>query len=256
MTRVLITGASQGVGRATAIELIRRGHEVVATARNADALADLGAALTIEMDVTDQKSVDAAILRSGSIDALVSNAGQTVRGPVETTPLSEFERMFQLNTMGALRVTKALLPQMRERRAGRLLYVSSILGRIAVQGGGAYAASKWGLEAIAETIALETRPFNIAVSLLEPGRISTVGPNSAPSYLEIDGPYAPPAVEPSATRIDDVISAAEVAYAIADTLESDQPPLRVPVGVAATFGLADRSAAGESEMFEWEVRLL
>jgi short-subunit dehydrogenase len=255
MSRLLITGASQGVGRATAKELIARGHEVVATARDASTLEDLGAAAALALDVLDQASVDDAIAGAGQLDGLVLNAGQTLRGAVETTPLSEYERMFQLNTIGALRVTQAVLPGLRERGAGRIVFVSSIVGRLVLPFGSAYAASKWALEAIAEGLALETAKFGIHVSLLEPGRISTAGPQNATTYLSDSGPYAQPSAAPGGAPAADVITAEEVASAIADALEAEDPLLRIPVGAAATLGLADRRAAPDDRPFVWTPRV-
>jgi NADP-dependent 3-hydroxy acid dehydrogenase YdfG len=120
MARVL-TGTSRGIGRATAIGLATRGHSVIATARRPETLADLPAIQRLALDVTDQASVDAAIAAAGEIDVLVSHAGATVRGTIEHTPLSEFERLYRLNTLGALRVTQAVLPAMRQRGSGKIV---------------------------------------------------------------------------------------------------------------------------------------
>jgi NADP-dependent 3-hydroxy acid dehydrogenase YdfG len=254
MARVLISGASQGLGRATAQELIRRGHDVIATARNVDTLADLDAVERLRLDVTDQASVDAAVKAAGRVDAFISNAGQTMRGSVESMPIDEVQRLFELNTLGALRVTQAVLPQMRERGAGRIIYVSSILGRIAIPMVSAYAASKWALEAIAESLAIEARPFGVFVSLLEPGRLLTTGPESAANFIGADDPYAA-ALAGRAGAVDDAITAEEAATVIVDALEAESPALRVPVGAAATFGLVDWRAAPTGEPFVWQPRV-
>ncbi len=119
MSSVLITGASRGIGRAIAITLAGRGHRVIATARRPETLADLPVDQRLPLDVTIQESVEAAIADAGDIDVLVSNAGETVRAPLESVPLTEVERLFQLNTLGALRVAQGVLPAMRERGAGR-----------------------------------------------------------------------------------------------------------------------------------------
>ncbi|TQS41163.1 SDR family oxidoreductase [Cryptosporangium phraense] len=241
MATVLITGASQGIGRAAAVELARRGHRVVATARNADDLAGLDVAQRLRLDVTDPASVEQAVASAGPVDVLVSNAGQTMRGPVERTPVAEIGRLFDLNALGAIRVTQAVLPGMRERGTGRLVYVSSVLGRLTVPLIGAYAASKWGLEALVETLAAEVRRFGVDAVLLEPGAVSSDGPAAAPVYLTDDDVYQPLAREVAGAR-SAPIPPAEVAEAIADVVDLPAPvPLRVPVGDAARAAL---SAAG------------
>ena len=166
MARVLITGASRGIGREAVEELTARGHEVIATARDPSSLEDMPAAVWLQLDVTDESSVQAAIEAAGPIDVLVSNAGATMRAPMETVPLAEVEQLFNINTFGALRVAQAVLPGMRQSRFGKLIFVSSIQGRVAIPLIGPYAASKWALEAIAETLAIEVRHFGISVSVL------------------------------------------------------------------------------------------
>jgi nucleoside-diphosphate-sugar epimerase len=141
MARVLITGTSSGIGRAAAAELAARGHDVIATARRPEALAGMPVAQALRLDVTDHASVDAAVTAAGPLDAVVLNAGETIRGSVEATPLSEYQRLLDLNFLGALRVAKAVLPGFRQRRAGRIVVVSSILGRLAIPMISGYAAA-------------------------------------------------------------------------------------------------------------------
>jgi NADP-dependent 3-hydroxy acid dehydrogenase YdfG len=132
MSSVLITGASQGIGRATAAELSRRGHHVIATARKLEDLDGLDVAARLWLDVTDQASIDAAFAEAGEVDALISNAGVAFSASVESLPPEDLERIFAVNTSGTLRVTQAVLPAMRERGAGHIVYVSSLLGRVAL----------------------------------------------------------------------------------------------------------------------------
>jgi len=241
MVRVLVTGASKGIGRATVQELAARGHRVAATARNAQTLDDLPADIRLSLDVTDQASVDRAVAAAGPVDVLISNAGETARGPVETTPVAEVNHLFQLNTLGALRVTQAVLPRMRARGGGRLLFVSSILGRLTIPLSGAYAASKWALEAIAETLAVEAGHFGIKVAVLEPGGVSSGALDRPRTYLADNDPYQPLAAQLAGVR-GNLITVQEVAAAIADTVEHPDPPFRIPVGAPAEKVLAARSA--------------
>jgi NAD(P)-dependent dehydrogenase (short-subunit alcohol dehydrogenase family) len=241
MARVLVTGASKGIGRATVQELAARGHRVAATACNAQTLDDLPADIRLSLDVTDQASVDRAVAAAGPVDVLISNAGETARGPVETTPVAEVNHLFQLNTLGALRVTQAVLPRMRARGGGRLLFVSSILGRLTIPLSGAYAASKWALEAIAETLAVEAGHFGIKVAVLEPGGVSSGALDRPRTYLADNDPYRPLAAQLAGVR-GNLITVQEVAAAIADTVEHPDPPFRIPVGAPAEKVLAARSA--------------
>lgn len=252
MTSVLISGASRGIGRATAIELAARGHRVVATARRTEDLDDLPVDQRLRLDVTDQGSVDEAVSAAGEIDVLVSNAGATVRGPLENVPVSEVEALFQLNTFGALRLVQGLLPAMRERGAGRLVFVSSIQGRLVVPIIGPYAASKWALEAIAETLAVEAGHFGVKVSILQPGTVSSGGAERAKSFFKENDPYTPLFEQFGplrGTSIFEAITPEEVAAAVADTIEHPDPPLRVPVGEPAKTALRDRKTAPEDAPF-------
>ena len=248
MSSVLITGASKGIGRATAIELAHRGHRVVATARQPETLADLPVDQRLQLDVTDQHSVDAAIAKAGEIDVVVSNAGATIRAPLETVPLTELEGLFQLNTIGALRVIQGVLPAMRRRGAGRLVFVSSIQGRLVLPIIAPYGASKWALEALAEGLAIETRRFGVKVSIVQPGAVATDGAAGAKSFFADDDPYLPLYRQLGALR-GETVTAQEVAAVVADTVESPEPPLRIPVGAPAEQALKARKAAPEDAPF-------
>ena len=251
MARILITGASTGIGRATVIELARRGHDVVATARRPETLAGLPATERLALDVTDQASVDAAISAAGDIDVLVSNAGETIRGSVEATPLSEYQRLYDINFLGALRVTKAVLPAFRARGGGRLIYVSSVLGRGVIPLISGYAASKFALEALAETLAIEAAPFGVHVTTIQPGPVATPGPGKASVWNDEDEAYAP--IWQAVARIGagDRIQPEEVASTIAEIVENPHPPLRLPVGRTATRQLEARRAAPDDEPFSY-----
>ncbi|MEU7337966.1 SDR family oxidoreductase [Streptomyces sp. NPDC007074] len=248
MSSVLITGASRGIGRAIAVELAGRGHRVIATARRPETLAGLPVDRRLRLDVTDQESVDRAVRDAGVVDVLVSNAGETVRAPLESVPLSEVERLFRLNTLGALRVAQAVLPAMRERGAGRLVFVSSIQGRLVLPLIGPYAASKWALEALAETLAIETGHFGVKVSVVQPGAVSSGGGERARVFLGEHDPYTPLHRALPALR-GELVTPEEVAATVADTIERPDPPLRVPAGAPAERVLLARKKAPENEPF-------
>lgn len=241
MSSVLITGASRGIGRATAAELSRRGHRVVATARNPSTLADLDVDRRLRLDVTDQADVDAAVAEAGEIDTLISNAAEIIRAAVEASPIDEIERLFSLNTAGAMRVTQALLPQMRKRHNGRLIYVSSVGGRAIFPGNGAYNATKWALEAFAEGLAIELDGMGVDVTLAEPGPVSTGALDNPPAFRLSEDPYA--ALLANGVPPELMMTPQQVAEKLADLVEADTVPLRVPVGDVAEQVLAARDAA-------------
>lgn len=185
MASVLITGTSKGIGFETALAFGRAGHKVHATMRNpsrSPELAETAAQekLPIEisvMDVDSDQSVSegiAAILRSGAkIDVLVNNAGVEAIGPVEELPLSLFRSVMETNYFGAIRTIQALLPQIRERRSGCIINVTSVAGRLSCPPMTPYCASKWALEALSESLAGELKTFNVRVAIIEPGIIDT-----------------------------------------------------------------------------------
>jgi NAD(P)-dependent dehydrogenase (short-subunit alcohol dehydrogenase family) len=180
---VFVTGASSGIGRATAIELAARGHRVLAGARRAAALEELAQAspgiLAAPIDVTDPTSIRAAMAHADEvtaghgIDVLVNSAGYALVGPVETLSSEAIEHEFATNVFGLLEVTRAFLPRMRERRSGRVINVSSIVGRFALPGMGVYSASKFALEALSDALRMELADFGVSVVLIEPSWVTT-----------------------------------------------------------------------------------
>ena len=248
MPSVLITGASKGIGRATAQEFAARGYRVVATARDPHALDDLDVDQRLALDVTDQGSVDAAFAAAGDLDVLVSNAGTIFYGAVEASPLAEVERLYAQNTVGALRVTQAVLPQFRARGAGRLLYLSSILAHIVSPGNAAYAATKWALSAFVEDLAIEVAPFGVLATMLEPGPVSSGALDDVLTYRLPDDPYAYLELGRGSNRAG-FITPEEVATAVADVAALDDPPLRLPVGGMSRSVSAARKAAPDDVPF-------
>ena len=180
----VVTGASSGFGKLTAETLLNHDYRAFATlrdanGRNAEAAAALRAvgADVVELDVTSDASVDRAAAEiheaAGAIDVLVNNAGNAYFGYTEAFTPAAVARQFETNVIGPLRVDRAFLPAMRERKSGLVIYVSSVVGRIVVPFGGVYTASKWALEALAETKSYELRPFGIDVAIVEPGAYGT-----------------------------------------------------------------------------------
>lgn len=174
---VLITGCSTGVGRDLAQRLTQSGYTVVATTRNVEALHDLEAALKLPLDVTQPDSVNKAVARIlrqyGRIDVLVNNAGYATRGALEEIPDEQARQVFDVNMFGVLRMLRAVVPHMREQKAGRIINIGSIAGKLSTPANGIYAASKFALEAVSDALRIELAPFGIQVVMVEPGAIKT-----------------------------------------------------------------------------------
>lgn len=179
---VLVTGASTGIGRAAALRLDATGWTVFAGVRkseDADSLARAGSSriTPLILDVTDPDQIAAAAKRieaeSGSgLGGLVNNAGIAIPGPLETLPIEDFRRQVEVNLSAQVAVTQAMLPAIRRAR-GRIVFLSSIGGRIAFPLNGAYHAAKFGIEAVGDVFRQELRPWGISVSIVEPGSIDT-----------------------------------------------------------------------------------
>jgi NAD(P)-dependent dehydrogenase (short-subunit alcohol dehydrogenase family) len=197
MTVALVTGCSSGIGRATALALVRAGVTTVATARRVETLTDLAAAgcTVLPLDVTDDASrracVDAAQAAAGAVDVLVNNAGYAEMGPVEQVPLDAWRRQLETNVLGPVALVQLLLPGMRDRGRGRIVNVSSMGGEITFPGGGAYHASKYALEAVSDALRMEAAPFGVLVSVVQPGPVATrFDVNAADLSTYASGPYA------------------------------------------------------------------
>jgi NADP-dependent 3-hydroxy acid dehydrogenase YdfG len=247
MSSVLITGANRGIGRAIATEFVRRGHRVIATARDPRTLADLDVNQRLALDVTDDASVTAAVEAAGDIDILINNAGVIFYAAVEAIPLAELQRIFNLNTFGALRVAQAVLPQMRARGDGKLMFMSSVVGRIVLPPGAAYASTKWALEALIEALAIEVAPFGVQAALLEPGAVSSGALDNVTTYTLPDDPYAE--ILKGGGPREGMITPEQVAAEVVDAAEKPQLPLRVPIGDAARTLLTARHTAPDDVPF-------
>jgi NADP-dependent 3-hydroxy acid dehydrogenase YdfG len=190
-TSALVTGASSGIGEATALQLAAEGAAIALVARRVDrlnALADKiggtgGKAVVIEADVTDQPAaaaaVDTAVRSLGRLDVVINNAGVMLLGPVVGAPLDEWQRMIDLNLSGLLFVTHAALPHLlsaaeqEPRRVADIVNVSSVAGRVARSGSAVYNATKWGVNALSEALRQEVTGKHVRVGLVEPGAVAT-----------------------------------------------------------------------------------
>ncbi len=176
---VLITGCSTGIGRATALRLVRAGHPVYATARRLESIRDLEEAgcRTLALDVCSEESMHAAVEqvedREGAVGVLVNNAGYGADGVVEEVPMDEVRRQFETNVFGLARMCQLVLPGMRAQRSGRIVNLSSMGGRMTLPGGGFYHATKYAVEALSDALRFEVAGFGVHVVLIEPGIITT-----------------------------------------------------------------------------------
>src|SRR3954469_22072693 len=180
---ILITGASSGIGRATAVRLADEGHTVFAAARRLDRLTQLahettGIVIPVELDVRDPDSVRRAVaavadVAPDGLDVLINNAGYALTGPAETLATDAVRAQFETNVIGLFDVTRAFLPQMRARRSGRIVNISSMLGEISVPGSGIYGATKHAIEALSDALRMELKQFGISVVVVQPGFTAT-----------------------------------------------------------------------------------
>jgi NAD(P)-dependent dehydrogenase (short-subunit alcohol dehydrogenase family) len=243
----LITGCSTGFGRELAKLVLERGWRAVVTARDASKVKDIAdghgeRALVLPLDVTNRAQIDSAVEQAkrhfGRVDVLVNNAGYGYLAAIEEGEDSEVRAMFETNVFGLVDITKAVLPIMREQRSGLIVNVSSIGGIASFAATGYYHATKYAVEGLSESLALEVKPLGIDVLIVEPGpfRTNWAGPSIKESATQIEA-YASTAGERrkqtaarSGNQAGDPVRAAQ---AIIDAALSDQPPLRLLLGKAA-----------------------
>ena len=255
-----ITGTSRGFGREWAIAALERGDKVAATARDTSTLDDLvakygDALLPIELDVTDRAADFAAVKQAqeylGRLDIVINNAGYGHFGMVEELSEQDVRDQLETNLFGALWVTQAALPYLREQGSGHIIQVSSIGGISAFLNVGAYHASKWGLEGFSQALAQEVKPFGINVTLIEPGGYDTdwAGPSAKtsaqnPAYDKV----REMAAEQRAKRVSSPGVPSATREAILRIVDAETPPLRVFLG-EAPLGIA--TADYESRLATW-----
>ena len=272
---VLITGGTEGLGKAAAILLAQRDYRVIATGRSAERRAQLDTLAhekklpleSLEMDVRTDASVSKGIqhvLRThGAIDVLVNNAGVGYTAVVEDLKLDDLRRQYETNIFGVLRVTQSVLPHMRERKRGRILMMSSVAGLITPPTYGAYSSSKFALEALSNALRLELHKFGIPVVLIEPGYIVTNFQQTAAALAEPyrqagkSGPYAQIYVsaEESAkrSRAASKSTPEDCARVMLQAIEAKDPKARYGVTPLATFAKWSKRLMSD-RMGDWYLR--
>ncbi|BAY99848.1 short-chain dehydrogenase/reductase SDR [Tolypothrix tenuis PCC 7101] len=260
----LITGASRGFGAEIAKAVLAAGDRLIATARNQADLQQFATnknVLVLSMDVTDETQVKAAIATSleefGQIDVLVNNAGFGLLGAVEECSAEEVESVYRTNVFGLLNVTRAVLPSMRQNRSGHIINLSSIGGYRSYPGWGVYGSTKFAVEGITEALHYELAPLGIHATVVEPGffRTNFLDGSSLrqsriqiPDYAETVGKTRDGAVEHNYKQPGDPI---KLAQAILEIVNTDEPPLRLPLGTDTLQAIAKKNAYVEQETQKW-----
>jgi len=264
MPKIVVTGASRGIGLATALQLARAGHEVVAAMRNPSGspqLAELAARENLSvhvetLDVDSDSSVRGAfarILAAGPVDVLVNNAGIERTGSIEEVPLAEFRACIETNYFGVIRCVQAVVKSMRERRSGVIINLASVAGKISTAPMSPYSANKFALEALSEALAQELRPFNVRVAIVEPGIIAT-------DMAREIGELKDSAVYPQGRRLRAMFAATlaagagtpeVVAEKVREIVDSGTWQLRHPVGPDAEPFLGWRRSLDDDGWVNW-----
>ncbi|MET1026056.1 MAG: SDR family NAD(P)-dependent oxidoreductase [Dongiaceae bacterium] len=253
-----VTGSSRGLGRKIAEAVLAAGHRLIATARDPEQLADLGAEggdrfRAIALDVADagaaQRAVRAAIEAFGRLDVVVNNAGYANLASIEDITIEDFRAQVDTNLFGVVNVTKAALPILRKQGSGHVIQISSVGGRLATAGLSAYQASKWALGGFSEVLAQEVAPLGIKVTVLEPGGMRTDWAGASMKTPPISEPYQQTVGALGQRLSSSPISAlgdpAKVAQVVLAVAAMDKPPLRLLLGSDAVLyaGLVEKGRA-------------
>jgi short-subunit dehydrogenase len=236
----LVTGASSGIGRATAVQLVDAGFRVIGTSRNAANAADADGVMFLDLDVADDESVralvDDVVERFGRIDVLVNNAGMGVAGASEESSITQTKSVFEVNFFGVIRMTNAVLPHMRAQGGGRIINVSSVMGLVPAPFMAVYASTKHAIEGYSESVDHEVRQYGVRVMVVEPAYTSTgfeanaLGPD-APLAVYADQRQV--AVELMAAAMRDADDPAVVAKVIVAAATEAKPKVRYTAGPLA-----------------------
>ncbi|MGW1287266.1 oxidoreductase [Streptomyces sp. NPDC002586] len=263
----LVTGASSGFGRAIAEAAVAAGDVVVGAARRPEALDDLVAAHpdqveALRLDVTDLAAIDSAVrdvvARHGRIDVLVNNAGRTHVGAVEETTQAELRALFDLHFFGPAALVRAVLPQMRERRSGAIVQMSSMGGQMSFAGFGAYSATKFALEGLSEALVDEVREYGIKVLIVEPGAFRTSLFDTGRAGVSSDtGAYVRVAETRGSVaggQGSQPGDPAKAAALILAALEAEHTPLRLPLGDDGVSAVLAHLDQVREDITAWEKR--
>jgi NAD(P)-dependent dehydrogenase (short-subunit alcohol dehydrogenase family) len=238
----LITGSSRGLGRALAEAVLEAGHQLVATARNPDQLADLVAraparARAVALDVTDRAQADlaieAAVAAFGRLDVVVNNAGYANIAAIEDFSEEDWRAQIETNLWGVINVTRAALPILRAQRSGHVIQISSVGGRTVSAGLGPYQTAKWAVEGFSGVLQKEVAPLGIHVTIIEPGGFSTDWAGSSMTMHDVRADYAETVgarVRFMTERFEPLGDPKKAAQAILTISEVDDPPLRLLLG--------------------------
>jgi NAD(P)-dependent dehydrogenase (short-subunit alcohol dehydrogenase family) len=261
----LVTGSSRGLGRSIADAVANAGHRLVATARDPRTLDDLVAqhpdtVRAVALDVTDPEAAAAAVQTAvdafGRLDVVVNNAGYADLAAVEDVTLDAFRAQIDTNLIGVVNVTRAALPVMREQGAGHIIQVSSVGGRMATPGLGAYQAAKWAVGGLSEVLAAEVAPLGVKVTVLEPGGMRTDWAGSSMDIPPVSDAYQPTVgavAERMAGFADSSASDPDkVAQVILQVTDLATPPVRLLIGSDAyNYGRAAWQNRVDTDA-EWE----
>ncbi len=265
MKNVLITGTSKGIGLETSLAFGRAGYKVFATMRNTSMANDFKqriaseslditiAEMDVDSDASVKKCMDAILNKHSKIDVLVNNAGIERHGSVEESSMEDFKSIMETNYFGVLRCTKSLLPVMRKNKNGCIINVASVAGHIANSPLGAYAASKFALEAVSEALAQEVKAFNIRVTIVEPGIINTQMAQNIKNARSSNSIY------PQVSRFGGLFAASLktptpptlVAEKIVEISESNTWKLRHPVGPDSEPFIQWRASMSDEQWINW-----
>ncbi|MDK2632206.1 oxidoreductase [Pantoea stewartii subsp. indologenes] len=263
---IFITGVSSGFGLALTKEALLAGHRVIGTVRNPDALQafealDAQRAFGRLLDVTDveriAETVKEIVATVGPVDVLVNNAGYGHEGILEESSLEEMRRQFDVNVFGAVAMIKAVLPEMRQRRCGHIINITSMGGFITLPGISYYCGSKFALEGISETLGKELAPFNVKVTAVAPGSFRTDwagrsmsrSARTLPDYDALFDPIRQARQEKSGNQPGDPVKAAQ---AILTLIESPSPPAHLLLGSDALTLVRQKLADLHHEIEQWE----